>query len=47
MLINTTEYIMKNNWKLIDVTGSPTTWGFWGPEMVINLLFTNFKIYFE
>ena len=23
---------MNNNWYLIDVTGKPTSWGFWGPE---------------
>lgn len=32
MLINTTNYIMKNNFTLINVNGERTRWGFWNPE---------------
>jgi len=26
MILNTTNYIMENDWYLIDVTGKPTKW---------------------
>jgi hypothetical protein len=32
MLVNTTDYILANNYYLIDVDGKHTKWGFWGPS---------------
>jgi hypothetical protein len=32
MLINTTNYIMENDWYLKDVTGEHTRWGVWNPS---------------
>jgi hypothetical protein len=32
MLVNTTDFILANNYYLIDVDGKPTRWGFWGPS---------------
>ena len=32
MIINTTDYIMKNNYTLMNVNGERTRWGFWNPE---------------
>ena len=34
MLTNTTDYIMANNWYLIDLDGKPTKWGFWNPQQL-------------
>ena len=34
LLSNIVLNIVKNDFNLIDVTGQPTTWGRWGPEMV-------------
>jgi len=31
MLVNTTAYVLANNYYLIDITGKPTKWAFWGP----------------
>ena len=36
LLNNIVMQIVNNNFNLIDVTGQPTTWGRWGPEMVNN-----------
>lgn len=32
MIINTTNYIIENDYYLINVDGKPTHWGFWGPK---------------
>lgn len=32
MLVNTSNYIMENNFQLINVDGNRTHWGFWNPE---------------
>ena len=32
MLVNTTNYIIKNNFYFINVDGTRTHWGFWNPE---------------
>jgi len=34
LFVNTTNYIIANNYYLIDYTGKPTTWGYWGPDML-------------
>eukprot|EP01059_Diplonema_ambulator_P017762 TRINITY_DN29829_c0_g1_i1.p1 TRINITY_DN29829_c0_g1~~TRINITY_DN29829_c0_g1_i1.p1 ORF type:complete len:429 (+),score=138.24 TRINITY_DN29829_c0_g1_i1:115-1287(+) len=34
MILGTIDYIMANDWYLIDVTGKPTTWGFWNPTQL-------------
>jgi len=30
LFLNTTDYIIENDFYLLDVTGKPTSWGFWG-----------------
>lgn len=32
LLVNTTDYIIKNNYYLVDIDGKHTKWGFWGPN---------------
>ena len=32
MIKDTVDYIMENDWYLIDVTGKRTKWGFWVPN---------------
>jgi len=32
LILDTTKYIVDNNFYLIDVTGKPTKWGVWNPS---------------
>jgi len=34
MIQGTVDYIMENDWYLVDVTGKPTKWGFWNPKQL-------------
>lgn len=37
LIFNIVNYIQKNNWYLIDVTGNRTRWGVWNPAQINNL----------
>lgn len=36
LIVNITDYIIDNDYYLIDVTGKPTTWGYWNPHTLNN-----------